>query len=91
MTYYLFEDNEESTLSKFFLEGFITDEKRKIEFVGSNSKLKSTAEGYLKQGAEVLAFLDTVPGNSSIETIYYELLDIQSQYDNFTLVPIVCA
>lgn len=91
MIYYLFEDKKESKLSSFIMEALAPDKEHAVDFVGGNTNLKSKSDEYLATGAQVYAFLDTVPGNPCIDAIYYDLLALQRDNSNFMLIPIVCA
>lgn len=90
---YIFEDNEEDIQCKFFAQGYPKEVSKTFLYAKGNGNIYDIAEHYLKNTSEmIMAYLDMVPGNRDIITIYNKLRKLSlDNNDRFVVMPLICA
>lgn len=89
----VFEDKEDSMLSNLFARAYPDKISKKFKFSNGNGGLVDKVTGLLEETDEAIyVFMDAIPDNINIKTIYNQLKDI-SKSNNFRVVvlSIVCA
>lgn len=90
---YIFEDNADDIQCQFFAQGYPKEISKDFVYAKGNGNIYGIAEHYLKTTSEyVIAYLDTIPGNKEIWTIYNKLRALSLKYDcRFIVMPLICA
>lgn len=90
---YIFEDNAEDIQSRFFVQGYPKEISKDFIYAKGNGNIYNIAENYLKTTSEyIVSYLDTIPGNKEIWTIYNKLRALSLKYNcRLIVLPLICA
>lgn len=89
---FVFEDNEEDIISKFFKKAYPDNIANTFVYAKGNGNIKSIVNNLLISTTdEIVVYLDTIPGNKETAKIYKALRDISIK-SNYRLIilPLVC-
>ena len=82
----IFEDHKNDFLSRLFRSSYSEEIQQTFCYAEGNGKLYKLIERLLYETDEqIIVYLDTMPGNKNIRTIYYKLMSL-SRKNNFRVV-----
>lgn len=88
---YVFEDNENSLLSKLFRRAYPESVTANFHYTRGNSKIvKYITKTFRNTDEEITVFLDMPPGNPDVVNIYNKIGDLRVSYKNLIVYPLVC-
>lgn len=87
----LFEDKEEDVLSKLFRVAYV--DTSNFIYTNGNGNLAPKAEEILSTSQEtVVVYMDAIPGNASIQSVYYKLRALSKKFaGRIWIFPIICS
>lgn len=89
---FVFEDNEEDIISKFFRKAYPVQFTDSFVYAKGNGNIKNIVSDLLKISTEnIVVYMDMIPGNKETAKIYKSLRDMsfKSQY-RLVVLPVVC-